>query len=388
MTRLKASKLICYAVFACLVIPMSPLSSYVGFSPQYIVPVISIVMSVVLIYFRGINKKVFSIVLVYLILNVISSIYWESFKLFQLPALYIPSLIIASLLRDAEMQYLSKIFTYFSLVAVVSSFFGFIYAYVGLPPNFQFVMGDGRDIYFFASTLSNSFVFNGIRPSFIFDEPGTLAFVIAFVVTFNELTKSQFRKWNFFILLVGCITFSLAHFLFFIIYLIYKRDIKLLLASSLFAFLFFVFAQSQFFDLVLYNRFEFTNGFLSGDNRSSYLINSFQLLNESTVLWGLDPACLFDRVECYDKFGVIGEHLIAPLLFSGLFASLFYYSSITWLLCITYRCNRYRMLIIGITLLLFQRPYSLTLGYSLMVSLVLFTYLKSLVKSKNINETS
>jgi hypothetical protein len=119
-------------------------------------------------------------------------------------------------------------------------------------------------------------------------------------------------------------------------------------------------------------------GQLSGDNRSYQYDNALLIIENDPqlILKGLGPDCLFSKGACRDNFGYYGTNPLSPLVGLGLINSWPYYAFVIVGLVGVFRPG-VGILFFGVTLLFLQRPYLLSLGYSLLGVVSMWLYLNS-----------
>jgi threonine/homoserine/homoserine lactone efflux protein len=257
------------------------------------------------------------------------------------------------------------------IILLIGAVASFVFAGLGLPPLLTIVNPDGQDYYFFYTGFTNSYSDNFIRASAIYDEPGAFSMYICFVAALRHLLDRD-RKRTWLMLMLGFITFSLAHLIYVFCHFLAEQSSKtrILTWLSLLALLLFatVTSISPDSDIVFLSRLALTEdtNLFAGDNRSFQLFNAFSQLSEnrSGIFFGLDNTCVFSQSICQAKFGFLGENPLSPLAFGGLLSEAPYYVTVLMFLLSPF-LTRKHIVIFGIGLLFLQRPYVMGFSYSL-----------------------
>lgn len=317
-------------------------------------------------------------VVVILFFAALLSIYWQDFKLLFYPIYFVGAAIAALSLPVATRVSLVKWVSYVMVVISVGAIVAFVYALIGGTPLWILPNPDGRSNYFYLTSLTNVVLGRVIRPSGIFDEPGTLSFMICFVAAARHLCGMP-KKTTWVLLLTGLITLSLAHLVYIVCHL---------LSEKLFTKKFFIWAAvllgslvglsfhpdvAELLDSAFFSRFAVVDGRLAGDNRSDLLMNAYSYLDLSSFMVGLHSSCSTDYSACRARYGMLGENVLGPLVQSGIFLSLPYYAVLLWLLITGVR-RRSNFVLVGLALLLMQRPYVMSFGYALIVCVILLNW--------------
>lgn len=271
-------------------------------------------------------------------------------------------------------------------ISIALGFLGFTYALLGGPDLFRVSNPDGRELLLFLSTFSNSNFPAGagyiIRPSFIFDEPGAYTFAIDTFLLLNFMVYKRIRRLDWFLIIGGLITFSVAHILVCCLLVIAARKSKLLVIPAIAIvgadyLLFLASGVSQIID-----RFTIVDGALAGDNRSELFQRAIQLVVDHPT--GTGTSCNWDIAACIDLYGAFGENPVFPAAYYGLTASAAYYFILLVVGGIGFfnlmRLNRRLVFIsLAIIALFAQRPFLFNLGYNLQILLVFSMLLRTVV---------
>jgi len=256
------------------------------------------------------------------------------------------------------------------LIFAVGSIIAFILALVGFSPCAEFPNHDGRLNYYYYTSLTNTVFGNFIRPSAIFDEPGTYSFFICSLVAFRAMFRMREDK-SIMLLLGGLITFSLAHVVFLIFYSVaFHRRFSVVVITLLLTILPLAGTlsdqSSPFWAFFLSRLGPGSDGTLiSGDTRSLNLYQAYTYIDGfdlKSFLFSSGSSCFFRASGC--KLVGHGATFLSPLVDYGLFVSLPYYyflASPVWTL---FHSRRLGVLQLLVVLLFLQRPYIHDVGYS------------------------
>jgi hypothetical protein len=325
---------------------------------------------------------------IFLIASGITSLYYGTdLRILFAPLFFIASLLLVDLANVENFRNLTQIASVLLMVFIVTSVLSVIYMFLGGSPILNFVNPDGRESAFFLFSLSNTpeIVWKNtgvIRPSSIYDEPGALSFVICFVAAMRHILSLN-RRTTWIILLGGLVTFSLAHIIYMLVHLVSEeggvKKIKyIVLVGAVVGAAIALNTDSKIVKILFLSRFEVTkDGNFEGDNRSKQLKVTAEMLDTESFFWGLDGDCILDSVGCKDRYPGIGaENPVAPLVYKGIFVSLAYYLILLIMLVLCFKNSKY-WVFFGLVLLLFQRPYTMNMGYSLMALIPVFTIWKA-----------
>ena len=315
--------------------------------------------------------------LIIITLSSVTALYWMDARyigasMFLVFALY--------MLTIADRQVVSAFISVASivlLIVLVGAWLGFMTALLGVSPLFEFPNMDGRPNYFYYTTFSNAVWGNVIRPAGVYDEPGTLSFIVCAIAALRHLSDRDSR-FTWILLILGFITFSLAHLIYAMLHFMAEplrfrnvgRIASVVLPVIVVAGMF---GGFEILNERLFQRLALTEtGEISGDNRSWRMLNAVELLEEqpSAIVFGVDPSCRFNHETCKQLFPLMGENPLAPLTFSGILISWPYYIVVALLLLAPFRGRRY-IVAFAFGLLLLQRPNLLEIGFSLFGLLVL-----------------
>lgn len=365
-----------YILFFIVFLSISPVpSSLIGIGAN----IIFLVLSAVFILRKKLLNlhfnKTFLILLIFIPLLAMPTVmYWGELGVVAFPIYFVFSFIVFSISSNKIILRFSEISTFFLLIVAVGAWIGFFYALLGGQSLFEIANPDGRKNAFYLTSFSNFSVGTFIRPSGIFDEPGTLSFVICFIAGLRH-KFDQPKKVTWQLLLLGTITLSFAHFIYVIFhafqdrnYLLSKKKTLISVISIICLVVASASATGSSEAEIFFSRFVVTDGKLSGDSRSDLFFAAVDKINSTNLLFGLDVNCVLRPKVCEAKgYEQFGETPAGIILLLGLFLSFPYFLIITWLF---YSAIVFRNLVaVGLLLLLLQRPYVMNYGYSLLILL-------------------
>ncbi|MEL4271900.1 hypothetical protein [Shewanella xiamenensis] len=371
-----------FVVFIFLIglfVPLSPiLLHFLGLKPNLLSVLCCLVVFMICnIIYRSIKYSYIYLFIVFIsiVSSIFFSFYWGELKLLFFTLYFIVSIIAVMSLSYKDKRSIVIALSNVIYVVTGAAVVGFCYAFIGGEPLLEIENPDKRSAFLYLSTMTNFNVGLFIRPSGIFDEPGALSFFICFTCALRTLFNLP-KKQTWFLLIAGLITFSVAHVIYLIFhYLSEKFNPKSLFmsvvaVSAIFAIPFLNDDIYEVVDSAFFQRFVIEDGNLKGDNRSELFSNAASLINTETFLWGIDSACILDVDLCNSKYPMFGENVLSPLALTGFVVSLPYYLALFMLLCYG-SLRKENLFLIGVALLLFQRPYLMSYGYSLLIVLLL-----------------
>lgn len=335
---------------------------------------LSCILLFFLFYKRALFRPyVYGVFFTTLLLSSFLSVYWLNLKLLVLPIYFLSALLLLSKLTNAELQCFAAAASKMLRIVLVGCLIGFFYVLAGGEALVEFSNEDGRMTGLYLTTLSNSKVLRILRPAGIFDEPGTLSFVVCNIAALRHSLRMN-KKMTWTLLSLGFITFSVAHLFYTLMHLAAEfkgsvvKSIKylMLVLSVIAAVIYFVPAVNELLWNNLFQRFVFQSSGFAGDNRTQLLISAINYLDWRVFFWGLDADCITNIPACTAKgYLQFGENPLGPLVLYGIFNSWPYYvlEAILFIIFIW----RLDFVSLGIFLLLLQRPSLMSFGFSLLV---------------------
>lgn len=332
------------------------------------------VVSIIMAYRIGKNEAIF-----FLLTSVyITSLYLatRSVEHIRFSVMFAPTLLICLKIskRPELVRLIASGMSIFCILAIILSWVGFTYAISGGESVITFLNPDGRENRLFLTTFSNDVFSKIIRVAAIYDEAGAFSFVLCTTVVIRELYGRR-RSVSLFLLLGGLITFSVAH----------------LIITATFLFLA---AGRRNFWLGLVVVFAIAVS-LAGDSRYAFYFNRFSASDSSLMPKGFEnrtsqfdnflsavqsepDIILFGSYRCHDRpgrrcmeHGDISSSPWTPIYNGGLWFVLIQLLTHVALAVFALRKDL-RFPAVCMSLLLLQRPYFLSLGYGLLIYLILF----------------
>ncbi len=318
--------------------------------------------------FKPFNKKLLLLAFLVFFGSFIPAIFWFDFRYIVYSFYFIFSLFLVSKLSFRDFLSFINISTSFFIIILIGCWIGFLFYLGGGNPLGSITNPDGRANYFFITTFSNILYEGFIRPSGIYDEPGTLAFFVSFVIFTRCILHLKIGP-TVILLILGFITFSYAYFIFsaLIFFTFFnKRNFVYLLVTTSIVFIF-IFKSSlfQLFDTYLFTR---VAGGLQEDGRYILFQNALRILKSepSTIFLGLHPDCIFNIEKCNSISGYFSENPLAPIVAMGLFLSWPYYFFIAFIIIKLFRFQVHSYLLFAFGIQFLQRPNVMSHGYSLL----------------------
>lgn len=307
---------------------------------------------------------------------------WGDYRYVFYCVFFFCALVLADVAGKAGIERFCTLATSLVIVLLIGAVISFVLAWIGLGPVFAITNPDGQEYYFFYTGFTNSYNDNLIRASAIYDEPGAFSMYICFVAALRHLLQRD-KRTTWLILILGFITFSLAHLVYAMCHFLAeqpsKKRIVFFLSALSVALFALVTTITQDTNIILLSRLALTDdaNLFAGDNRSFQLFNAWnQILEHPSSIWfGLDQTCVFRQTVCQEKFGLIGENPLSPLAFGGLSSELPYYVAVALFFLSPFFGRRY-IALFGIGLLFLQRPYVTGFSYALIAVLLLVILLR------------
>jgi hypothetical protein len=274
------------------------------------------------------------------------------------------------------------------LVLLAGAVIGFVLALNSVQPMFDIANTDGRPNHFFYTTFSKIRWGNVIRPSGFYDEPGAFSFMVCAVAALRHL-RGRDARVTWLMLGMGFVTLSLAHLVYVLIHAMAEK-LRFRNVVGIFATLLPLMLIAGYlggFEIVekrLLSRATITEtGEIVGDNRSWRMTNAIRHMQSDpkSVLYGADPSCRFDQDTCKEKFPLMGENPLSPLVMQGLFISWPYYLALAVLFTAPLFGRKF-IVSMAFGALLLQRPYLLGIGYSLIGLLVVGTTIAGIAANR------
>ncbi|WP_300494096.1 hypothetical protein [Marinobacter sp.] len=304
-------------------------------------------------------------------LSAMQAIYFSDLYYLAYSGFFFLSLFVVMLCSMKDLSVLVDILSIVFFLMLIFAIFAFILALLGIDPVYVTENRDGRPLYYFYFSFTNSYYGNLMRPSGIFDEPGAFSFYISALCCLRVLLGKD-ERLTFYILLMGFITMSLAHVIFFFLYVISQARLRKVFNFRSVVLFFVVFSAAFYFmgDIfydMLFSRFDLGgDGLVAGDNRSNLIMNALQFIyeNPKSILVGIGPECLLNHQSCALLMPHFNSNPFEPLIRVGLLQSWLYYLLLLVAFIAPFFGRRY-FVVFGFGLLLLQRPYLMHVSYSL-----------------------
>jgi len=269
----------------------------------------------------------------------------------------------------------SKIF----ITMLIGALIGFIVNQIGITYIYSYVAQNGREQFLYYTTFGHS-AGSILRPSGIYDEPGTLAFMTGGLLVLRQLFSLD-QKRSLMILLLGFITFSLSFLVFSIFYvaainLSKGQRSSILSVLVVFLSLIYITGFDSLLEDNLFSRFTLSQDARQGirGGRETLFWNAYENLSfkDGSVFWGVNPYCTINNAECLKK-GYMSENPLAPIAEHGIFIAWPYYIFILITIFISFKGRRY-LIFFALMSLFLQRPYLLNYGVSLLGILPIYLF--------------
>ena len=325
-----------------------------------------------------INKKYFVWSLIVLLGAFFPAMYWLEYRFLLIPIYLITGIYVISKLTIREIMSFISLSTILLFILIFGAFIGVFYVYFGGESILQFKGIHGNTYQFYLTTLSTILVGNLIRPAGILDEPGALSFFICFLAALrHKVGASKNITWT--LLVLGFITSSVAHLIYTTFHLleeiktnkkIGKWFVRFILILLFILILCLTPGVNDVISKFLFARFSSEQINNLGMDRFIPFLNAIELIDMKTFFVGVHPDCAFSRPSCKD-LGVrnFGYNPLTLLVGWGVFLSFPYYLALFYLFFMG--ILKFNYIFLGIFLLLLQRPYLMSYGYSMFILLTI-----------------
>jgi hypothetical protein len=374
-------------VFQAVVL-ISPLSYLLGLRTMVVVPAtLAAIVIIVALHDRRISTVVLLFIVSTFVTSTVSGVYWGSLKVALLPALLGCSVLLASIANETELRRVVTISSFALLLLLLGGWLSFVLAFQGMGPIGTISTATGRVLYVLPTTLTTVAIGDFVRPAGIYDEPGALSFVVC-VFAFLRHWFQMDKRLTWALLMLGFITFSLAHVVYVAVHVLSERRM-LVVWRNLILVLCIAIAGLSFvgvwetFDARLLARVSIASGserIVVGDNRSARLLRALDTVDEGgapVLFLGVDVSCIEGSPLCILMHPDIGENPISPLAYHGLLLSWPYYLFLIFTVGFGV-IRRSWWPLLGVGLLFMQRPYLMNPGYSALAALVLLSVIGTL----------
>ena len=184
------------------------------------------------------------------------------------------------------------------------------------------------------------------------------------------------KRITFGILIGGLVTFSVAHMVVIVLYILLQLKKKYLLIFIILAALGLKEMSNMDEFHFLFKRFEISdNGGFQGDNRSQQVSNYFNITNSDLILFGNYECYKRPNKECNDH-GDISSSPVTPIYRGGVLIFVMQVLTHLVLISIVFRNKRLLFPMFTLTFMLLQRPYFTLISYQIMIYLLVFLSIK------------
>lgn len=365
---------------------ISPIMYLLGFRALVIIPTTLLLLCIIMaVGKRDVPVWVLLLTSASLATACGAGVYWESWRVALFPAFFGVSLLTVSISTSQERQRVVGVASVLLIVVLAGAWISFLGALNGLSPIGEFTSATGRMLTAYPTTLTPVIIGGFIRPAGIYDEPGALSLVVC-VFAFLRHVMHMDKKTTWAMLLLGFVTFSLAHLVYVTIHFLSERRVLrawtgLVVIGSVAFIALSAIGVWDYFDTRLLARVSVTaesDRLIRGDNRSTKMLNAFEAVKEgggTVFMYGIDVACMEGSTDCENNHPLMGQNPISPLAHQGILVSWPYYLFVLVSLVIGgLRRSWWALLAVG--LLFMQRPSVLSAGYSMLAALVLISLVR------------
>ena len=390
----KSSILLVAVLVIHAVLLISPLVYLLGFRASLIIPATTaLVVGISAYHGRRIPFWAVLLLLASLVTACLAGIYWESWRAALLPAYFGISLLAVTIASTRELRLFISISSVILLLMLIGGWIAVFMAFSGFSSLDEVSGLHSRRLYFFYTTLTPTLIGNFIRPAGIYDEPGALSLVIC-VIAFLRHVMEMDRRYTWLLLMLGFVTFSVAHLIYAMIHFLSERKVlaawtNLLVFTCVAYWALSAIGIWELFDERLISRLavsEDPQALIEGDNRTRSYLRAATALSEGgseLLLFGVDVSCIEGTLVCRRDHSGFDFNPLAPLVYYGFLISWSYYLFLgitlgTGIL----RRNWWPFMAVG--LLYMQRPNFFSAGYALLAaaSLIVFFRYAYLPKSE------
>lgn len=366
------------------VVLWSPITAALGMRWTYfLIAIGSVALALSVMHRRPIKVWFISIGAPFVLSTSITAIYWTEVRFLRFPLAFLVALFLLSQSTRREIEAFVDWASWFVLVLLAGAWIAFASGLVGIGPVFQFPRpaAEYQTIYVFATTLTNVYWNPLMRPAGIYDEPGALSFVVCLIAFMRNVLGRDY-KITWLMLVLGFVTLSLAHLVFVSVFFLSERltvrkmSFALLVGMLIAGALVFSSVRTAFSDRFVARLAITSAGSIVGDNRSDGMLRAWDILtNDKRVFYfGIDPVCTFDGDECESRYQSVGGNPLQDVTERGIFASWPYYLYLATAVFLALRARR-NLPFLGVALLLLQRPFLFSFGYSLLALMALWLQL-------------
>ena len=366
MIKANTSFLSYLTILLLIFLSSHPIHGLLGLDVKFFFIIVLLVLSFIVINFRSfIDNRILLWASFIIFLSLIGSI--VSYSLFHLTIGLTGAIMFFLAYQTVDFIFKKNIINFlyiFLIIILILSWTSFFYASAGFAPTFITKnLETNKNLFFYFSSFTNSVEFNFIRPSGLFDEPGSLVLFSTVIICFlstNNYSNNKILMILFLLLITGSLT---ALIIFIVFFLIHHLTSKKIILSFLIIFLFFFFLKFFSIELFEYLISRVTNkNEILNNNRLLQVYAFFENIDMETFFKGsLFTSNINTRIDqSSNPFTLIWE--------SGCFIWLPYFLIEIWLfkiLVLGKKNNKFSAFAIFLTLL--QRPYIFSLYWGILL---------------------
>ncbi|MFC1868751.1 hypothetical protein ACFL0H_11550 [Thermodesulfobacteriota bacterium] len=347
----------------------------------------------VLLAVMGLQNRKISVWLIFLVLIafITASLYafwWNTGLIYFYTANICVALLVASVASNRELDKTVSVGSAIVLIIVLGAWIAFYLKLSGVGPATIFVTAGGREIPFYYTALAHDlwtpFGADMVRVSGIYDEPGTLSFVICLFAFFRH-TKGMNKRFTWTILLLGFVTFSLAHLIYSFIHFISELSSRKKVLQIFFLGIVGIAVLSQtvifqYIDYALVARLSISGDsdkIVQGDNRSNRFFQDWSNLKDADLkglVFGYGDSSV-NKSQGKEDVVSAGENPLVFLVSLGIFASWPYYLFLLFAIGVG-ATNKNYLPLLGVGLLFMQRPAVMRSGYAMLAAMTIIIVLR------------
>jgi hypothetical protein len=321
-----------------------------------------------------------SAIIMFLCFTILSIVWNDFIFLFACLHLFFWFLILNKMAISDYREILTHATKTLEILAGLSIIAHFLYL-LDFKPLFSITNPNSLPNYYYYTTFSNDITERYMRPSGIYDEPGTFSFILCVVASCREMMgMNKFKTTR--LLILGISTLSLAHFIFLSFYLLSIIKVQTFKKGK-FIFLFILVAiflsSTDYINDTIFSRFETSDERLfAGDNRSQSIFQALSVISDNnfSIFNGMGSSNNSTLDTEYLQ-GMVGQNPLSLLIFYGLIGSWPYYLLLIYMAAYPLIKGRIFLHLFGVMLLLLQRPYIYAPCYSFFISILFLSSLRT-----------
>lgn len=372
----------------------SLLPHLIGLTSLTVLVALNFILIALLLVFYNRSFKAWAIILsiITLVFTSFKVLNFGEIMFYKVNIYLILTFLILSIVKNNEIVKFIEIASKILLVILIGAIIAIILFQIGLPAIFSYLAPNGRMQYFYYTSFGHP---SGVtlRPSGIFDEPGTLSFMLAGILTLRHIFNLN-QKRTLLLLFLGFSSLSLAYTVFAALFVfslnLKSKDKKNTIIFIISFFLIAIFTGFlSIFEMAVLGRVSIDQNSIQVTGGRQTLMETAQYNLASTkesYLWGVEPYCTIINEKCLEK-GYMGENPLAPIAYHGIFIAWPYYLFLILSVFISLKGRKY-VVYLALMSIFLQRPYLLNYGVCLLGILPIYLYFnnKNLIQYKsNVN---